>query len=406
MSGASEQANAGPLTGYRIVDVTQVISGPVATRILGDQGADVIKIEPPNGDMMRGMGGGKRGMAPIFATTNRNKRSVVLSYRDPAGLDVLKRIVRGADVFIQNFRPGAAEGLGIGEKALRSVNPELIYVSISGFGETGPYAHKRVYDPVIQAVSGLTAIQGGVRGKPQMMRLIIPDKVTALAAAQAVTAALLSKERTGMGQHVRLSMLDAVVEFMWPEGMAYYTYLGDDVKDATPPDRRDLVFDTKDGYMIAGTVAHREWVAFCQAVEKPEWLEDPRFSSSAGLARHAEARIQLMASVMATRTTADWLERLDAAQVPCAPVLSRDQLSQHPQIIENKLIVESEHPRTGRMQQARPAARFEGTPSGLHRPAPLVGEHTDEVLCETGLEEAEIERLRADGLIGSPAAES
>ena len=406
MSGASEPANVGPLTGIRIVDVTQVISGPVATRILGDQGADVIKIELPTGDMTRGMGGGKRGMAPIFATANRNKRSLGLRYRDPAGLDVLKRIVRGADVFIQNFRPGAADGLGIGEKALRSVNPELIYVSISGFGETGPYAHKRVYDPVIQAVSGLTSIQGGVQGKPQLMRLIIPDKVTALAAAQAVTAALLLKERTGKGQHVRLSMLDAVVEFMWPEGMAYYTYLGEDVKNATPPERRDLVFDTKDGYMIAGTVAHREWVAFCQAVEKPEWLEDPRFSSSAGLAKHADARIRLMASVLATGTTAEWLERLDAAQVPCAPVLSRDQLSQHPQIIENKLIVESETPRTGRMQQARPAARFEGTPTGLHRPAPLLGEHTDEVLRDAGFENSEIERLRADGLIGSPQVAS
>ena len=406
MSGASEPANVGPLTGIRIVDVTQVISGPVATRILGDQGADVIKIELPTGDMTRGMGGGKRGMAPIFATANRNKRSLGLRYRDPAGLDVLKRIVRGADVFIQNFRPGAADGLGIGEKALRAVNPELVYVSISGFGETGPYAHKRVYDPVIQAVSGLTSIQGGGQGKPQLMRLIIPDKVTALAAAQAVTAALLLKERTGKGQHVRLSMLDAVVEFMWPEGMAYYTYLGEDVKGATPPERRDLVFDTKDGYMIAGTVAHREWVAFCQAVEKPEWLEDPRFSSSAGLAKHADARIKLMASVLATATTAEWLERLDAAQVPCAPVLSRDQLSQHPQIIENKLIVESETPRTGRMQQARPAARFEGTPSGLHRPAPLLGEHTDAVLREAGFESAEIERLRADGLIGSPQAAS
>ncbi len=406
MSGTSEQANAGPLTGIRIVDVTQVISGPVATKILGDQGADVIKIELPTGDMTRGMGGGKRGMAPIFATANRNKRSLGLKYRDPAGLDVLKRIVRGADVFIQNFRPGAADGQGIGEKALRAVNPELIYVSISGFGETGPYAHKRVYDPVIQAVSGLTSIQGGVQGKPQLMRLIIPDKVTALAAAQAVTAALLLKERTGKGQHVRLSMLDAVVEFMWPEGMAYYTYLGEDVEDATPPERRDLVFDTKDGYMIAGTVAHREWVAFCQAVEKPEWLEDPRFSSSAGLAKHADARIKLMASVLATATTAEWLERLDAAQVPCAPVLTRDQLSQHPQIIENKLIVESETPRTGRMQQARPAARFEGTPSGLHRPAPLLGEHTDEVLREAGFESSEIERLRADGLIGSPQAAS
>ncbi|MEE9280472.1 MAG: CoA transferase [Myxococcota bacterium] len=390
---------SGALDGFRVIDATQVISGPVATRILGDQGADVIKVEPTQGDLLRGMGGGKRGMAPVFATANRNKRSVALDLRATAGAELVKRLVRGADVFVQNFRPGAAERLGIGEEALRAVNPELVYVSISGFGETGPYAHKRVYDPVIQAVSGLTAIQGGVHGKPQMMRLIVPDKVTALAAAQAITAALLARERTGRGQHVRLAMLDAVVEFMWPEGMAYHTFIGEDVAGATPPDRRDLVFETADGFMIAGTVAHREWVAFCQAVEKPEWLEDPRFSSTAGLAKYAEARLELMASVLATRTTAEWLEALDAAQVPCAPVLSRDELPHHPQIIENQLIVESEHPHAGRMRQARPATRFEGTPSALRRPAPLLGEHTDEVLAEGGLGSDEIARLRQSGVI-------
>ncbi len=390
---------SGALDGFRVIDATQVISGPVATRILGDQGADIIKIEPTHGDLMRGMGGAKRGMAPIFATANRNKRSVALDLRETAGAELVKRLVRGADVFVQNFRPGAAERLGIGEEALRTVNPELVYVSISGFGETGPYAHKRVYDPVIQAVSGLTAIQGGVRGKPQMMRLIVPDKVTALAAAQAITAALLARERTGRGQHVRLAMLDAVVEFMWPEGMAYHTFIGEDVAGATPPDRRDLVFETADGFMIAGTVAHREWVAFCGAVGKPEWLEDPRFSSTAGLAKYAEARLELMESVLATRTTVEWLKALDAAQVPCAPVLSRDELPHHPQIIENQLIVESEHPHAGRMRQARPATRFEGTPSALRRPAPLLGEHTDEVLAEGGLGSDEIERLRQSGVI-------
>ena len=267
-----------------------------------------------------------------------------------------------------------------------------------GFGEKGPYAHKRVYDPVIQGLSGLTAIQGGVRGKPTMLRLIVPDKVTALTAAQAITAALLARVRTGRGQHVRLAMLDAVVAFMWPEGMAYYTFVGDDA-GAKPPDRRELVFETKDGYMIAGTVAHREWAAFCQAVEKPEWLEDPRFQSAAGLVKHAEARLDLMASVLKTRTTAEWLTTLDAAQVPCGPVLTREELPDHPQIVANELVVESEHPQAGRLRQARPAERFDGTPSAIQRPAPRLGEHTDEVLAEVGLAPAEIEALRAAGAI-------
>ena len=171
----NEASPAGALHGYRIIDISQVISGPVATRILGDQGADVIKIEPRTGDLTRGLGGGSRGMAPIFATSNRNKRSLVLDLKRPEGVEIVKKLVAGADVFVQNFRPGAAEGLGIGETALRNANPRLIYVSISGFGERGPYAHKRVYDPVVQGLSGLAAIQGGPRGKPQMMRLIVPD---------------------------------------------------------------------------------------------------------------------------------------------------------------------------------------------------------------------------------------
>ncbi len=188
----------GPLHGYRVVDVSQMISGPVATMILGDQGADVIKVEPPGrGDLTRALGGGARRMSPIFATSNRNKRGLVLDLKNEKGLDVLKKLVATADLFVQNFRPGAAERLGIGEEALRAVRPDLIYVSISGFGETGPYAQKRVYDPVIQALSGLADIQGGSGKRPRMMRLIVPDKVTALAAAQAMTAALLSRERTG-----------------------------------------------------------------------------------------------------------------------------------------------------------------------------------------------------------------
>ena len=390
---------SGALSGYRILDVSQVISGPVATRILGDQGADIVKIEPQMGDLTRHLGSSGRGMSPIFATANRNKRSVVVDLKTPAGVEVVKRLVADADVFVQNFRPGATERLGLDEPTLRELNPRLVYVSISGFGETGPYSHKRVYDPVIQALSGLTAIQGA-GGRPEMLRLIVPDKVTALTAAQNITAALLARERTGKGQHLRLAMLDAVIAFMWPEGMAYHTFVGEDVEGLEPPNRRDLVFETTDGYLICGTVAHREWVGFCKAVERTEWLEDERFSSSAALIANAQARLELMAEALKTRSNDEWLARLDAEQVPCAPVLTREELPGHPQVIENRIIVESEHPHAGRMREARPAERFDGTPSSLRIPAPTLGEHTEEVLREAGFDAAEIARLREAKAIG------
>jgi len=393
------EMQGGALQGFRIIDVSQVISGPVCTRILGDQGADVVKIEPISGDLTRALGGGGRGMSPIFATSNRNKRSLALDLKAQRGVDAVRRLCRDADVFVQNFRPGAAERLGIGEAELRADNPRLVYVSISGFGEQGPYTHKRVYDPVIQALSGLTAIQGGTRGKPAMLRLIVPDKVTSLTAAQAITAALLARERTGRGQHVRLAMLDAVVAFMWPEGMAYHTFLGDDVAGLQAPDRRELVFETRDGYVVVGTVAHREWVAFCEACERPDLLEDARFRSAAGLVKNAEARLELMGEILATRTSDEWIARLDAAQVPCAPVLTREELCDHPQIVENQLVVESRHPIAGHMREARPAERLDDTPSSLRRPAPGLGQHSDELLGEAGYTADEIRALRGAGIV-------
>ena len=389
---------SGALDGYRIIDVSQVISGPVATRILGDQGADVIKVEPPVGDLTRHLGGLARGMSPIYLTANRNKRSLSVDLKHASGPEIVKKLVATADVFVQNFRPGVADRLGVGEPELRAVKPDLIYVSISGFGESGPYSQKRVYDPVIQGLSGLASIQGG-GGTPHLVRLIVPDKVAALTTAQAITAALLARERSGKGQHVRIAMLDAMVAFLWPEGMAYHTFVGDDVKDVSPPDRRELVFETANGHMIVGTVAHREWVAFCNAVEKPEWLEDPPFRSAAGLVQHAEARLDLMAGALATKTTGEWLERLDRAEVPCAPVLTRDDLPDHPQIIENNLVLESEHPRAGRMRQARPAERMEGTPSQIRLPAPELGQHTEEILQDVGFAAAEIAELRSKGVV-------
>jgi len=340
-------------------------------------------------------------MAPIFATTNRNKRSLVLDLKRPEGVAALLRLVARSDLFVQNFRPGTAERMGLGEAALRAVRPDLVYVSISGFGEKGPYAHKRVYDPVVQALSGLAAIQGGSTGRPRMLRLIVPDKLTAVTAAQAMTAALLARERTGEGQHLRLSMLDAVVAFLWPEGMARYTYLGDDVGQSRPGEARELVFETRDGFMTAGTVALREWRAFCQATGHPEWLDDPRFRSAAGLVKHADARLELMAEALRQRTTAEWLGILDEAGVPCAPILSREELIAHPQILANELLVENDWPATGPMRQPRPAERFDRTPSSIRLPPPRLGEHGERVLREVGYDDAEIETLRSKGILGA-----
>jgi crotonobetainyl-CoA:carnitine CoA-transferase CaiB-like acyl-CoA transferase len=266
----------GPLSGFRIVDLTQMVAGPLATMILADQGADVIKVEPRAGDFTRTQGAGPRGLAALFASTNRNKRSIAVDLKDPRGVELVRRLVARADVFVQNFRPGAIDKLGLGETALREIRSELVYVSLSGFGERGPYVAKRVYDPVIQALSGLASIQADYQtGRPHMMRLIVPDKVTALTAAQAITAALLARSRNGRGQHVHLAMLDATIAFLWPEGMALQTFPDLGVKPPTPGP--DLVFRTADGYLTAGAMSDVEWAGFCRALGHTEWLEDPRF---------------------------------------------------------------------------------------------------------------------------------
>jgi crotonobetainyl-CoA:carnitine CoA-transferase CaiB-like acyl-CoA transferase len=392
---------AGPLDGVRVVDVTTMISGPIATRILGDQGADVVKVEAPGvGDLVRVMGASRDGLSATFATANRNKRSVVIDLKQAEGVRLLRQLVAGADVFIQNFRPGAIERMGLGEEVLRAERPDLIYVSISGFGESGPYARKRVYDPVVQALSGLAAIQADREsGRPRMMRLIVPDKLTALTAAQAISAALFARERNGRGQHLRLSMLDATVAFLWPEGMASHTFRGSGAKGLRTRLAQDLVFETRDGYITAGAVSDAEWHGLCRAVERTEWLEDERFQTPRGRIRYAGERLTMLAEVLCEGSSAHWLARLEAEDVPCAPVLDRDALLAHPQILANDLIAESEHPVGGPMRQPRPPERFDETPSSLRQAAPTLGEHTDEVLAELGLAAARIHELRAAGVV-------
>jgi crotonobetainyl-CoA:carnitine CoA-transferase CaiB-like acyl-CoA transferase len=267
-------------------------------------------------------------------------------------------------------------------------------VSISGFGETGPYAQKPVYDPLIQAVSGLASIQAGSdTERPRLVRTIVPDKLTAYNAAQAITAALLSRERTGKGQHIRLSMLDAIIAFLWASDMGSQTFVGEEIPQQEAASFIDLIYETATFPISAAVQTNREWIALTRALEKPEWLEDSRFKTPALRQRHINERLTMSQEAFRARGGEEWLDRLTQEGVPCAPVLTRTQLLSNPQVVANGIIVESEHPQAGRIRQARPAARFSDTPAAIRQGGAALGEQTAQVLAEIGYTAAEIEAL-------------
>jgi crotonobetainyl-CoA:carnitine CoA-transferase CaiB-like acyl-CoA transferase len=392
----------GPLDGVRIVDFTSNVAGPLGTMILGDQGADIIKIEPiEGGDPTRGSAQRRGGFSTSFLNNNRNKRSIAIDLKATAGRRALLKLCEKADVFVQNYRPGVVERLGIDEAAVRAVRPDIVYVSLSGFGEVGPYAHKPVYDPIIQAYSGLASVQAGADdARPRMLRTILPDKLTAITASQAITAALLARARTGKGQHVRLSMLEAVLAFLWPSDMGDQTFVGDEPATQEKASATDLVYETSDGWITVAVQTNAQWVALTGALGKPEWLDDPRFKTPALRQRNVEARLALTQEVLRGGSAEDWLDRLTGAGVPCAPVLTRNQVIRAPQVEALGLVVETDHPHAGRLRQARNAARFLGTPAEIRRGAPMLGEHGAEILAEAGYSAEEIAGLRADRVIG------
>jgi crotonobetainyl-CoA:carnitine CoA-transferase CaiB-like acyl-CoA transferase len=396
----------GPLSGYRIVDLTTMISGPLATTILGDQGADVIKVEVPGvGDHTRAVGNRSEGLSSSFLNVNRSKRSLTLNLKDSRGTDALKKLAKTADVVVQNFRPGVVERLGIGEEDIRAVAPNVIYVSISGFGENGPWVGRPVYDPIVQALSGLTTIQAGSdTERPRLVRTIVPDKLTAIVASQAITAALLARERTGEGQHVRVSMLDAVMSFLWASDMGGLTFPDKPMPAQKAASFIDLIYQTADGYMTVSTMGNKEWWALSRAFEEPELLEDPRFKDAAARDANVNDRLELIQSRLLAKTTAQWVEIFDREGVPCAPALTRAEAIEHPQVVASGIIIEQQHPVAGRLRQTRTAARFDGTPATDFTGAPLLGEHNDTLLSELGFSQEEVAGLREAGVVGSEQA--
>ena len=369
----------GPLHGFRIIDVTSMVSGPSATMLLADQGADVIKVENPGGgDHTRASANTQNGFSANFLNNNRNKRSVTLNLKDQGARQALLKLCEGADVFIQNFRPGVVDRMGIGEADIRAVCPDIVYVSISGFGETGPYAGKPVYDPLIQALS------------------ILPDKLTGIVAAQAITAALLSRTRTGEGQHIRLSMLDTIIAFLWGSDMGSQTFIDSPFPQQNAASFIDLIYETADGHISVAVQSNKEWAGLSRAFDMPELLDDSRFTTPALRQQNIDARLTLTQDVLRTRPADEWIARLEAEDVPCAPVLTRTEAISHPQVVANEIVVETLHHLAGGVRQARPAARFSATPTEHRSGGPALGEHTAEVLGEIGYTADQI-----DGLTGA-----
>lgn len=394
----------GPLDGFRIIDLTTMVSGPLGTMILADQGADVIKVESLSGDHTRHVATRRGDFPASFLNNNRNKRSIALNLKSEDGLAVVLELIKSADVFIQNFRPGAIERLGLGYATLKAINPELVYMSISGFGFEGPYAEKPVFDPLIQSLSGLTTVQAGSdEQRPRLVRTILPDKLTGFAVAQAVTAALLARSRTNEGQHVTLSMLDTVIAFLWSSDMGGHTFVGDELEIERAQSFIDLIYETADGYISVAVVRRKEWEGLSRAVGRPDWLDDPRFLETSGLERHKDERVEMTQEALRGRTTEDWIERLEAEDIPCAPVLTRRQAIRHPQVVANNIVTETDHPEAGRLRQARTPAQFSATPPEHRRGAPALGGDTRSILEKAGFEPDRIEDLIEKGIVKTAA---
>ncbi|MBJ21881.1 MAG: CoA transferase [bacterium] len=392
----------GPLDGVRIIDVSEVISGPLAAMILADQGADVIKVEPPRyGEESRQLANYRDGMAALYLNCNQGKRSIGLNLKNEEGLGLLYDLIRGADVFVQNWRPGAAQRLKVSEEDLRAVNPDLIYATITGFGDDGPYADRRGYDPIFQALTGYV----GAQLNPEipihdLVRNAIVDKATSYSLAQAITAALFARERGAPGQHIRVSMLDAGLAFFWPDGMLRHSLVGEDVTNYVVPGERYQLMPTADGQIIVWAGTADQMRGSLRAVGREDLANSPNQRGVAMIQDDNTAeRVQAVAAALTRMTTALAYEEMVAAQVPTAPVLTQQDVLVDPQIVHNGCIIEAEHPVYGRYRRVRASAQFSRTIEETTRPSALYAEHSDEILDELGTSAEERKRLRELGAL-------
>ncbi|HUI17920.1 MAG TPA: CoA transferase [Alphaproteobacteria bacterium] len=383
---------SGALVGLRVLDLTQHLSGPYCAMVLADQGADVIKIEKPGkGDDAREMPPFVGGEGSPFMLWNRNKRSVVLDLKTAEGVTLLEKLAVGADVLIENFRPGTMDRLGLGYAHLAALNPRLIYCAISGFGQSGPYSRRGGFDLMIQAMSGLMSVNGEPDGPPLRLPIAISDVAGGLFGAVGILSALAARERSGRGQQVDVSLYESAIAFGVYEAAYVFATgknpprLGQAHRGSSPYQ----VFRSKDGWITVGGATQELWHRLCRVLGCEELILDPRFSDNARRVANNAALVELLAVPLARETNAHWLARLEAAGIPAGPVVTHAELFADPQLRAREGVVEVEHPSAGRMATLGVPIKLSETPGKVRRPAPRLGEHTAEVLAELGREAAE-----------------
>lgn len=393
----------GPLSRIRIVELATALAAPSAARIMADQGADVIKVEVPGiGDVLRFVGPNRNGVTAIHQNVNRGKRSIAIDLKSPRGVEVVRKLATGADVFIHNFRPGVAERLGVGYDDMCAVNQNIIYVSVTGFGQEGPYAKKPAWDNVMQAFSGIAQSQADpVTGEPTQFYQIFVDKLTAVTASQAITAALFAREQGTGGQHIELAMVDSVVAFLWPDVGAEATFEEKEgVKLGTQLTRAAKPVRFADGWPQVAPVKDKEFFGLYRAFgidvgDDPRLATIDRRMQNLELVEALMEKVTAIASGMKVETA---IAQLEDEDVPCARVMALGELPQHPQMIANGTFVRTKHPVVGNLCEPRDPAHFSKTPSTVGAAAPTLGQHTDEILREIGLG-SEIESLRAEKIV-------
>ena len=390
----------GPLAGVRVLDLTTVVMGPFATQLLAELGADVIKVEPRDGDNMRHPAPMKNpGMGYIFLNLNRGKRGIVLDLKKPEGHEALIRLIPKTDVLIYNVRPQAMARLGLSYEDLRKVNPKIIYVGAYGYSQRGPYAAKAAYDDLIQGISGIPSLlkkSGAVA--PAYAPVNLADRVTGLHAVYAVTAALFHRERTGQGQSVEVPMFESLAQFVLGDHSAGLTF---DPPSGDTGYARLLArkpYQTSDGYLCILVYNDKQWKSFADAIGQPGLMKDPRYATQANRARHIAEIYGWLAGVIITRTTAEWMALMEKADIPVAPVNDVTDLIDDPHLAATGFFAMEEHPSEGTLRTMRTPTNWSHSPPGAQRHAPRLGEHSAEVLKEAGYSDEDIARLARDGV--------
>ena len=391
-----------PLDGVVVLDCTQVMAGPFCTLLLGDMGADVIKVERPEGDDVRRQGPPWiAGRAASFMAINRNKRSIVLNLRTDEGKDVFRTLAQRADVVTENFRPGTMDRLGLGYKQLSALKPSLIYAAISGFGQTGPYSQRRGFDLVAQGMSGLMSVTGNPGGPPVKVGVPITDLTSGMYAAYGILNAYVHRLKTGQGQMVDTSLLEAGIAYSFWESTVYF-YGGEVPGPLGSAHRLSApyqAFRTSDGYMNIGGATQRTWASLCRAIGREDLVSDPRFTEPGDRKMRETELAATLEETFSTRTTAHWMKTLDEAGVPCGPINDLDQVYNDPHVLARNMLVEQEDPEIGTLKNIGIPVKLSETPGRIRRRAPDLGEHTREVLLEAGYSAGDLDRMREAGTL-------